>query len=199
MRFILAFAALVPFAAHADELLDRILARLAESPVVRAEFVQERFLRAIARPTVSTGSITVSRAEGVLWKIEVPVQLGLAFTPTQVIETGPDGVRRLRSERRGAQAEMARLMRGILGADAQALQSTFEPKAEGSPERWRIRLVPKAREMAAFLKAINLGGARHLESIEIQETSGDRTLIRMRGFSVGGELDPAERAQFKAP
>jgi len=125
--------------------------------------------------------------------------VALAFTPAQVIETGPDGVRRGRGEGRGAQAEMARVMRGILGADAQALQSTFEARAEGSPERWRIRLAPKAREVGAFLKAINLGGARHLETIEIQETSGDRTAIRMRGFSVAAELDPAEREQFKAP
>ena len=199
MRFILALAMLVPIAAQADDLLEQILRHLGESPVVRGEFVQERFLRAIARPTVSSGSITVSRAEGVLWRIESPVQVALAFTPTQVIETGADGVRRVRGERRGTQAEMARVMRGILGADVQALSSSFEARAEGSVERWRIRLVPRAREMGAFLKAINLAGARHLETIEIQETSGDRTAIRMRGFTIAAELAADEREYFRVP
>jgi len=94
---------------------------------------------------------------------------------------------------------MARVMRGILGADVQALSSSFEARAEGSVERWRIRLVPRAREMGAFLKAINLAGARHLETIEIQETSGDRTAIRMRGFSIAAELAPDEREYFRVP
>ena len=193
-------ALLVAGAAHAEDFLARVMQRLAEPPVVRATFVQERFVGAIARPAVSRGRLIVSRREGVLWQIETPVQVALAFTPTQIIETGPDGLRRLRSQRRGAvEAEIGHIMRGILGADADELRADFEASAEGSLERWTIRLAPKAREVARFLKAINLGGARHLETIEIHEASGDRTAIRLRDYSTAAELDPDEREQFKAP
>jgi hypothetical protein len=201
MRLLLLFAALLSLPAHAsDELLARILQRLAESPVIRAEFLQERQIADMARPSLSSGRITVSRSQGVLWRIESPLRVLVAFTPSEIIETGPDGVRRLRSERRGAvEAEMGRLMRAILGGDAEALRANFELRASGDLSRWRIRLVPRAREMARFLKEIRLGGARFLESIEIEETSGNQTVVRMRGFSVAAELDPFEQEQFRKP
>jgi hypothetical protein len=186
--------------AHADELVGKVLKRLAEPPVVRAQFVQERLISDMARPTTSRGRITVSRQDGVLWQIESPVKLALAFTPKGVVETGPDGARRLRGQRRGAvETEVARIMQGILGADEESLQANFVATTQGSLERWTMRLQPKAREMARFLREVRLGGGRHLEAIEIEETSGDSTTIRMRQFAVGDKLDAEELALFKAP
>lgn len=186
--------------AHADELLGSILKRLAEPPVVRAQFVQERLISDMTRPTVSRGRITVSRQDGLLWQIESPVKLVLAFTANGVIETGPDSVRRLRGQRRGAvEAEVARIMQGILGADEESLKANFDAVAKGSLERWTMRLTPRAREMARFLREVRLGGGRHLETIEIEETSGNSTAIRMRQFALADKLDAEELTLFKAP
>src|SRR5262249_32750163 len=135
--------------AHADELLGAILKRLAEPSVVRAQFVQERTLADLERPSLSRGRITVSREHGVLWQVESPVKLTLAFTPNGIFQTGADGVRRRQAQRRGAvEAETARLMQGILGASEESLRSTFVAQAAGSLERWTIRLKPRARETA---------------------------------------------------
>jgi len=186
--------------AHADELLGGILKRLAEPAVVRAQFAQERRLADLTRPTMSRGRVTVSRQDGVLWQIESPVKLVLAFTPNGVIETGPEGVRRSRGQRRGAlDTEVGRLMQSIVGADEESLQAAFDATAQGSPERWTIRLTPRAREMARFLREVRLGGGRHLESIEIEETSGNSTLIRMRQFAVAEKLEADELALFRLP
>jgi len=200
MRLGLVVSMMVCFPVHADELLGKILQRLAEPPVIRAQFVQERLIADMTRPTLSRGRITVSRQDGVLWQIESPVKLALAFTQNGVIETGPDGVRRSRGQRRGAaEAEVGRLMQGILAADEKTLLASFDASAQGSLERWTVRLVPRAREMARFLKEIRLGGGRHLETIEIEETSGSYTAIRMRQFAVADRLAADELAQFKAP
>lgn len=190
----------VTLPAHAEELLGDILRRLAEPPVVRAQFVQERLISDMTRPTLSRGRITVSRRDGVLWQIESPVKLVLAFTPGGIVETGADGVRRSRGQRPGAiEAEVARIMQGILGADEGSLKANFDAVAEGSLERWTIRLTPRAREMARFLRAVRLGGGRHLEAIEIEETSGNTTTIRMRRFALAEKIDAEELAFFKAP
>lgn len=201
MRFAcLALCLLLAPPARGEELLAAVLKRLAEPAVVRAEFVQERFVADIARPALSRGRLTVSRRDGVLWRVEAPIELSLAFTRSEIIETGADGVRRLRSPRGGAvDTQVGRVMRGILGADAETLQSSFEATAEGSAERWTLRLVPRPREMARVLKEIRLAGGRHLETLDIEETSGNRTAIRMRNVRVGDELDADEREQFKAP
>jgi hypothetical protein len=197
-----AFLLLLSFAlpVHADELLAGILKRLAEPPVIRAQFVQERFIADLTRPTLSRGRITVSRQDGVLWQIESPVKLALAFTQGGVIETGPDGARRSRGPRRGAvDTEVGRLMQSIVGADEASLKATFDAASEGSLERWTVSLTPRAREMARFLKVVRLGGSRHLESIEIEETSGNSTLIRLRQHAVAEKVAADELALFKQP
>ena len=198
----LAFLSLLAFAlpVHADELLGSILKRLAEPPVIHARFVQERSIADMTRPTVSRGRITVSRQDGVLWQIESPVKLALAFTQNGVIETGTDGVRRSREQRRGAvDAEIGRLMRDIVGANEESLKTAFDAVAQGSIERWTVRLKPRAREMARFLREVRLGGGQRLETIEIEETSGNGTAIRMSHFAVAEKLEADELAFFKRP
>jgi hypothetical protein len=197
MKLALLFLLALP--AHADELLGGILKRLAEPEVIRAQFVQERLLADLARPAISSGRIVVSRREGLLWRVESPVKVTLAFTPNEIIETGPDGVRRLRSQGRSVETQIGRVMRGILGADAETLRTSFEATASGSPERWTIRLAPRPREMARVLREVRLAGGRRLESIEVEETNGNLNTIRMRQFSVADKLSPEELEYFKAP
>jgi len=197
LALVLLLAAAGP--ACADDLLGSILKRLAEPPVVRARFVQERHIADMERPALSRGRIAVSRREGVLWQVDSPVRLTLAFTPNEIIETGADGVRRLRAQGRNAETQIGRVMRGILGADAETLQASFTATASGSLERWSIRLVPRPREMAQALREIRLGGGRHLETIEIEETSDNTTAIRLRQFSIADQLAAEELEFFKAP
>ena len=200
MRLALLLSLVSAFPVHAQGLLEKILERLAEPAVVRAQFTQERLLTDMTRPTLSRGRITVSRRDGVLWQIESPVKVTLAFTPTGIIQTGPDGVRRPQAQRRGAvEDEIARVMQGILGADQEALQSNFEVKASGSLERWTLQLAPRARGMARFLREIRLGGGQRLDTIEIEETAGNQTTIRLRAIAIADKLEPDELAQFKAP
>lgn len=198
LRFVVLM--MICFPVHADELLGKILQRLAEPQVVRAQFVQERFIADLTRPALSRGRITVSRRDGVLWRIESPVKLTLAFTQNGVIETGTDGLRRSRGQRRGAvETEVGRLMQSIVGADEESLKTAFDAAAQGSLERWTIRLTPRAREMARFLREVRLGGGRHLEAIAIEETSGNSTAIRMHQFAVAEKLEADELALFKLP
>jgi hypothetical protein len=187
-------------AAEGDAFLAQVMAGLAQHEVVRARFLQERFVSAMPAPVASRGRMTVSRREGLIWRVEDPVQVALAFTPTQIIETGPDGARRVVSPRRGgAQAEMGRLIRSLTATDVAELRSSFELQVSGSLERWIMELKPRRREMARFLSAIRLSGGRYLETIDIHETSGERTFIRMTGFVTAAALDATERAELTPP
>ena len=196
----LAAACAAAAAADGDELATRVLAQLAAHAVVRAEFQQERHVASMTAPLVSRGRMTVSQREGLLWRVETPVKMTLAFTPTDIFETGPDGVRRAGAGGRSrAQAEMGRLIRSLTAADAAQLREDFELRAEGSLERWKLHLTPRRREMARFLSAVELGGGRFLETIEIRAASGERTVMRMSKFAVAAALEPAERAELTPP
>jgi outer membrane lipoprotein carrier protein LolA len=174
-------------ACAADDLAERVFARLASYPVVRAEFIQERTVTGLTRPVTSTGRMVLSREQGLLWQVDTPVRATVVFTAS-----GP-------SERGAAQAEMARLVRAILSGDLRELRSSFALEAQGELDRWTVRLVPKARELAQYLRVIELAGGKHLEAIGIDEASGERLVVRMRNFVIGGELEPAERKALLLP
>ena len=174
-------------AAAADDLADRIVERLASYPVVRADFVQERALASLTKPVTSSGRMVLSREQGLLWQIEQPVKAVLVFSANGTPEGGV------------AQAEMGRLIRAIIGADLRELRQTFDLEPRGDLERWMLHLRPKGREIAQYLRGIDLAGGKHLEVIGIVETNGDSLTMRMKNFVVATELDAAERRRFLAP
>ena len=159
-------------AAAADDLADRIVERLASYPVVRADFVQERKVAALTKPVASNGRMVLSRDQGLLWQIEQPVKEVLVFSASGTTEGGV------------AQAEMGRLIRAIIGADLRELRQTFDIEPRGDLDRWTLHLRPKAREVAQYLRSIDLAGGKHLELIDIVETNGDSLTMRMRNFVV---------------
>jgi len=171
----------------AEDLAERVIARLASYPVVRAEFVQERMLPSLTRPVTSRGRMVLSREQGLLWQVEEPVKVAMVFAASGATRHG------------AAQAEMGRLVRAILTGDLAELRSSFALEPQGELERWTIRLVPKARELAQYLRTIELAGGKHLEVIAIDEASGERLVVRMRNFAVAAELEPAERKALSLP
>jgi hypothetical protein len=189
MRRILFFLCLVTAAAAhaADDLAERVIARLSSYPVVRADFVQEKMLPSLTKPVVSTGRMVLSREQGLLWQVEQPVKLTVVYSAGAAASGG------------AVEAEMGRLVRAILAGDLRELRTSFTLEPQGELERWTIRLLPKARELAQYLRVIELAGGAHLESIGIDETSGEQLRVRMKNFVVATELAPAERKALALP
>ena len=155
----------------ADDLADRIFARLASYPVVRAEFVQERTVASLTKPVISTGRLVFSR-DGLLWQVETPVKAEMVFSADGAAQGG------------AAQAEMGRLVRALVAGDLRELRQTFDLEPRGDLERWTLQLRPKRLEVAQYLRGIVLGGGQHLEAIDVLEANGDRLAIRMKNFNV---------------
>jgi hypothetical protein len=172
--------------AWADDLADRIVARLASYPVVRAEFAQQRTVASLTRPVTSSGRLVFSR-EGLIWQVEAPVKAVMVFSANGANEGG------------AAQAEMGRLIRALIAGDLRELRTTFDVQPQGDLERWTLRLRPKTYEVSQYLRGIELAGGAHLETIGIVEASGDSLTMRMRNFVVAPELAAAERRQLLTP
>lgn len=157
--------------ARAEDLADRVVARLASYPVVRAEFVQTRTLASLTKPVISTGRLVFSR-DGLLWQVETPVKAEMLFSAAATPEGGT------------AQAEMGRLVRALVAGDLSELRQTFDIEPRGELERWTLELRPKRLEIAQYLRGIVLAGGQHLEAIDVLEANGDRLAIRMKNFVV---------------
>lgn len=181
--------------AAADDLVDRVAAALGQPELLRAAFTQEKRAAALTRPIVSRGRLTVAREYGVIWRIDAPLSMSIAYRGDSMVEVDSDGRRRVKkfADNR-AQAEVARVIRALLASDFGALRQQFDVQGSGAASKWQIDLVPRSPQVAQFLKSLSVSGSRHVEQIRVTEGGGDFTVIRLRDFETPPSLDADERA-----
>lgn len=187
-------------ATDTPDLLSLVVAQLSEPAVVRASFIQEKRLAVLSRPIVSRGRVIVSRREGLIWQIEAPLRMIIAFSGPHIIEIDADGKRRSqRGSDNRVQAEVGRVFRGLLAADRDILNRYFNLHAEGNVQHWRIDLTPRSGDLGKFIKTLQLSGGRNIETIRVEEPNSDTTLIRLQNTATTNSLSADERALLSAP
>lgn len=190
---------LVPFTARSADALNELSARIDQYPVVRAEFVQTKQMAAMKRPLVTSGRLTFSRKQGVLWQIEQPYRMSYVLGEARIVEIGSDGARRVRETRDvPGLAQVGRVFHAMLGANPAALREYFDVAVQGQSDvaRWTVELKPRQAQLAQFLTGLQLSGGRFVEEIRIGETGGDSTQIRFRNSQGANALTEAEAQLF---
>jgi hypothetical protein len=178
--------------AHAAPALSQLTARLDQAPVIHADFVQTKTLKALKRPLRTAGQMVFARGQGVLWRIDKPYQASYALSSDSVTEIGPVGARRVRQAREvPALAQVGRVFQAIFQGDTRSLEDHFEVTVSGDGERWRVELAPRPA-LARFLKGISARGGRFLDLIEVDEAQGDHTRIEFRNSRLDAPLSEAE-------
>ena len=187
-------------ASDASDLLSLIVAKLSEPAVVRGDFVQEKQIAVLSRPIVSRGRVIVSRHDGLIWQIESPLRMSIAFTDSRILETDAAGNRRVHGDSDNRiQAEVGRVFHGLLAADLGILDRYFSLHASGDVQHWRIELTPRSVELGKFIKTLQLTGGRNIDTIRVEEPNSDTTLIRLQNVTTGDSLSADEQALISAP
>jgi hypothetical protein len=185
---------------HASDLLSLIVGQLSDSAVVRGDFVQEKQIAVLSRPIVSRGRVIVSRRDGLIWQIEAPLRMSIAFSDSRIIETDAAGNRRVHNDSDNRiQAEVGRVFHGLLAADLDILDRYFNLQTSGDVHHWRIDLTPRSVGLGKFIKTLQLSGGRNIETIRVEEPNSDTTLIRLLDVSTADSLSADEQALLSAP
>ncbi|MDD1611226.1 MAG: outer membrane lipoprotein carrier protein LolA, partial [Methylococcaceae bacterium] len=58
---------------YAADVLAEITGRLVKTPITQGDFQQEKRLKILRKPLISTGSFTYSQSKGVIWKTLTPI------------------------------------------------------------------------------------------------------------------------------
>ncbi|MDX9873871.1 MAG: outer membrane lipoprotein carrier protein LolA [Spongiibacteraceae bacterium] len=172
--------------------LEELSEQLRSHAVVRGSFVQEKHLRALAQPLVSSGRFVLAQEHGLLWLLETPI--------SQRYRINTQGVARWHEQQwqpvpQGGAAAQQRLFLAALGGDVAALQRDFEITLIESDTGWRAELTPRGALLRQIFAGIQLIGAEVVQGIELQEQSGDRTVIRLQA-EPATTLAPAEQAEL---
>lgn len=175
---VLSLASHVVWAAD-DALLAQIGQQIEQHKVVRANFSQKKQMAALKRPLLTEGKLVYSSAHGVLWQIEKPYKVAYLLGEDSIIEIAADGSRKQRGTRDiPGLAQVGRVFRAMLGANTSAMQSHFAAEASGKLAQWQIVLRPKQPQIQQFISQLTLSGGQFVETISIDEASGDLTQIR---------------------
>ncbi|MFJ4065496.1 outer membrane lipoprotein carrier protein LolA [Pseudomonas sp. NPDC089996] len=193
-RVLLALALLVNTPLTLAFGLDDLQKQLSEPAVVKGPFIQEKHLRALPQPLLSKGHFVLARDHGLLWLLQAPLRQDYRIDTQGIARRDANGWQPLPSQSAGAQQN--RLFFAVLQGDSSGLQRDFELSLSGEAEHWQLRLVPRSLLLKQVFNRIDINGGRYVERIELSETQGDSTVLRMPESSGAAALSDAERSDF---
>ncbi|KWS28207.1 outer membrane lipoprotein carrier protein LolA [Pseudomonas syringae] len=179
--------------------LQQLSDQLAKPAVVQGRFVQEKHLRALPQPLLSKGRFVLARDFGLLWLLETPLK--------QDYRINADGIARRETAgnvstwkpvpNKNAGSEQNRLFLAVLQGDSSGLQRDFDLQLKGEATAWHLTLTPRSMLLQQVFKQINIDGGELVQRIELLETQGDSTVLKMIDSSSATTLTDAQRNDFK--
>jgi hypothetical protein len=189
-------AAIALFGAGLAQAFDlaQLSAQLAKPAVVRGPFIQEKHLRALPQPLTSHGQFVLSREHGLLWQLRSPLQQDYRIDDRGIARRTVQGWQQQSGQ--DVAAQQSRLFLAVLKGDHAGLADDFELQLSGNAEAWQLDLIPRSRLLQQIFNVIHIQGGALVECIELAETQGDSTLLRLPQSQAGSALSEAERQAF---
>ncbi|SFG54927.1 outer membrane lipoprotein carrier protein LolA [Pseudomonas sp. NFACC45] len=174
--------------------LQQLSEQLARPDVIHGQFIQEKHLRALPQPLTSKGRFVLAKNHGLLWLLQTPLQQDYRITPQGIARR--DGGTWQTLPNKSAGAEQNRLFLAVLQGDSSGLQRDFDLNLSGQPQQWKLTLTPRSVLLKQIFKQINIDGGELVQRIELLETQGDRTVLRMQDSTHAKALSEAEQHDF---
>ncbi|NMJ41306.1 outer membrane lipoprotein carrier protein LolA [Roseomonas sp. JC162] len=176
-------ALVLPLAAQAPDPVAAVMARLAAVREVRASFVEDKDLPELDRPLTSRGLLSW-RAPDRLEKrtLEPAPELFLVEGDTLTLERPERGIRETLSLDTAPEIRpLVEALRATLAGDLATLRRYHEVTFSGTPQRWRLLLVPlSVRARAAVQRIVLEGEEGFMSTVETQGSDGRSRLVATR-------------------
>ena len=172
---------LAPAVGHAAAWdIDQLMRGLAQTRSERANFVEKKFIAILDKPVESSGELFYTAPDRLEKRTLKPrPESMIVMGDALLIERGRQKFR-VRLQATPELAAFIDSIRGTLAGDRKALERHFRLGLEGTAERWTLQLQPIDASMLAVIRQIRISGAGdQLDGIEITQSDGDRSLMRM--------------------
>ena len=174
--------------------LQQLSTQLARPQVIHGDFIQEKHLRALPKPLISTGTFVLAKDHGLLWQLKTPLQQDYRITAQGIARRNASEWQMLPGKSAGA--EQNRLFLAVLQGDSSGLQRDFELQLQGEASHWQLTLTPRSVLLKQIFTRINIDGGELVQRIELQETQGDSTLLKLQNSVSNQPLSDAEQHDF---
>jgi outer membrane lipoprotein-sorting protein len=190
--------AVLPCVQAADD-LNLVRQRVAQVPVLRGDFEQEKQISGFKNPLRSQGHFLLARDKGVVWTTVKPFPSEVVLTRDRILSRQRDGSTRTEMDARQQPAlrSVNLMMFALMSGDVESLSSRFNIQVQAqAKDGWRITLKPKPGALARSFESIVLNGDRYVRQVEIAEANGDRTQLKflnLRDTPASLGVDEAKR------
>ena len=174
--------------------LQQLSDQLAKPSVIHGNFIQEKHLRALPQPLTSKGTFVLAKDHGLLWLLKSPLQQDYRISAQGIARRDANGWQPLPNKSAGA--EQNRLFLAVLQGDSSGLQRDFELQLQGEAKQWTLTLIPRSLLLKQVFTQINIDGGELVQKIELLETQGDSTVLRMQDSTSSQPLSDAEQHDF---
>lgn len=173
---------------YADAVLAQIAARLVKTDITQGDFHQQKQLKVLRKPLLSTGTFTYHQSKGVIWKTQTPVVSLLLVSESKLL-TGQG--------EQSVPAAFGKVFKAMLGGDLAALSEGFALTASDQKTAWQLVLTPKDEMLKSVIGSMILSGDTELRQLEIRETGGNITLISFDNITHPAQLSAEQQADFE--
>jgi outer membrane lipoprotein-sorting protein len=188
---LLAWAATAPAAALDLAELMGILSKVRSG---EARFTEQRQVKGLDAPLVSSGTLSFSAPDRFTRKTLVPKPEGMEVEGNMVTLSRGGRSRTFVLDASPETEAIVEAVRGTLTGNAQSLQQHFKVKVGGSPEQWTMELQPIAPRLQVLLSSVRIAGRRaELRTVEMLMADGDRSLMQIEPMAAGSASAPDKR------
>ena len=195
-----------PLTPEAMNTFNLICAKIAEKPIVKGNFSQEKYLSRFGRSLNSSGNFIIAKELGMAWETNKPFPSTMILGSDFILQSRPDGQKSVLSAQGNETfTQMSSVISAVFSGNSSRLLENFDVFFFGNVSNWRIGLMPKNSMIASFASKITMSGDcssngnAAIRSISIYEQNGDIITYTLSNHSYPTELNNHEKAFFQVP
>ncbi|MEK1905776.1 MAG: LolA-related protein, partial [Pseudomonas sp.] len=131
---------------------------------------------------------------GLLWLLQKPLKQDYRIDDAGIARRTADGWQQQPGQ--DVAAQQSRLFLAVLKGDSSGLARDFELRLSGTADAWQLELTPHSLLLKQIFSVIRIDGGALVQRIELQETQGDSTLLRLPHSQAGDALTAQERTDL---
>lgn len=157
------------------ELLGKVSSR-------QEHFTETKTLAMLTQPVVLKGTLAYVRPDRVEKHVTSPYTEDLMVQGDRLTLSSPQGTKQIAVDSHPLIRSFIEAIRASLAGELAVLRKLYHIKFQGTRHQWELTLRPLDPQAAEYLASITLRGeGDRLTAVDIRETGGDRSLMKIDG------------------
>lgn len=149
------------------------------------------------RKLVSSGIVTIAPSKGIIWNMNKPYKSMLAVGKNTLVQQVRDSAPVIMDVNGNLVfLTIAQCMDSLFCGEFEMLEKLFDTSCRIQDGKWALKLLPKDKTIASFMTQILVTGSESIESLLLNEKTGDSILYEFEELQIK-ELTDEEFSVFE--